>query len=187
MTNKWGRFGRVIVWCHRTDEAYCNWVEKLEKGIGQKWRDLRIYGTIVLSTRSISVDDPLMSELVCLWDNSCNAFFLHEGPVSITMEDVVAITSRSPDGIELSTLETTLLRLRTLAVKKFRQNLVLMMMFLRKMPLKKEAQQDTERSLDMSIFKDDEQSNMEKAVGTPYYISREALKAPIQRSLETTS
>ena len=69
---------------------------------------LRIYETIVLSTRSISVDDHLMSARVCFWDKSCNAFFLHEGPISITMEYVVAITSRSPDGIELSTLETKL-------------------------------------------------------------------------------
>jgi hypothetical protein len=45
---------------------------------------------------------------MCFWDKSCNAFLLPEGMMGITMEDVVAITSCSPVGIELSTLGTDL-------------------------------------------------------------------------------
>ncbi|KAJ6762646.1 hypothetical protein OIU79_023394 [Salix purpurea] len=91
-----------------SDETYCKWVKKLEKRLEQKWRDLRIYEAIMLSTRRISFDSPLMSALMCFWDQSCNAFLLPEGPMGITMEDVVAITSCSPVGIELSTLGTDL-------------------------------------------------------------------------------
>ncbi|KAG5232369.1 trichohyalin [Salix suchowensis] len=97
----------VVGW-HIPDETYCKWVKKLEKRLEQKWRDLRIYEAIMLSTRRISFDSPLMSALMCFWDKSCNAFLLPEGPMGITMEDVVAITSCSPVGIELSTLGTDL-------------------------------------------------------------------------------
>jgi len=106
--HSWCKNSSPIVGWHIPDESYCNWVKKLEKRLGQKWRDLRIYETIMLSTRLISFDGPLMSALMCFWDKSCNAFVLPEGLMGITMEDVVAITSCSPVGIELSTLGTDL-------------------------------------------------------------------------------
>ncbi|KAG6775028.1 hypothetical protein POTOM_018452 [Populus tomentosa] len=106
--HSWCKNSSPIVGWHMPDESYCNWVKKLEKRLGQKWRDLRIYETIMLSTRLISFDGPLMSALMCFWDKSCNAFLLPEGLMGITMEDVVAITSCSPVGIELSTLGTDL-------------------------------------------------------------------------------
>ncbi|KAL9378931.1 hypothetical protein Peur_027413 [Populus x canadensis] len=104
--HSWCKNSSPIVGWHLPDETYCNWVKKLEKRLEQKWRDLRIYEAIMLSTRLISFDSPLMSALMCFWDKSCNAFLLPEGPMGITMEDVVAITSCSPVGIELSTLGT---------------------------------------------------------------------------------
>ncbi|KAL9356044.1 hypothetical protein Peur_049297 [Populus x canadensis] len=106
--HSWCKNSSPIVGWHIPDESYCKWVKKLEKRLGQKWRDLRIYETIMLSTRLISFDGPLMSALMCFWDKSCNAFLLPEGMMGITMEDVVAITSCSPVGIELSTLGTDL-------------------------------------------------------------------------------
>ncbi|KAB5529200.1 hypothetical protein DKX38_019281 [Salix brachista] len=106
--HSWCKNSSPVVGWHIPDETYCKWVKKLEKRLEQKWRDLRIYEAIMLSTRRISFDSPLMSALMCFWDKSCNAFLLPEGPMGITMEDVVAITSCSPVGIELSTLGTDL-------------------------------------------------------------------------------
>lgn len=106
--HSWCKNSSPVVGWHIPDETYCKWVKKLEKRLEQKWRDLRIYEAIMLSTRRISFDSPLMSALMCFWDQSCNAFLLPEGPMGITMEDVVAITSCSPVGIELSTLGTDL-------------------------------------------------------------------------------
>ncbi|CAK7340624.1 unnamed protein product [Dovyalis caffra] len=80
--------------------------EKFEKRLGPEWRDLRIYETIILSTRLISFDGPLITALACFGDISCNDFLLPEGPIGIRMEDVLAITSFSSVSIELSTLDT---------------------------------------------------------------------------------
>jgi hypothetical protein len=90
---------------HRPDKEFNEWVTRLDAKFKSKWQKLRIREAIFLSTCTISFDYPLMSALLCFWNKSCNVFQLPEGMLSITMEDVAAITNLSPIGIEVSTLE----------------------------------------------------------------------------------
>lgn len=77
---------------------YLNWLNKIEKAKSQTWKDMGIYGLIMLSKVELDYSSPLLVSSLYLWDNTHYTFHLPCGMVTPTLFDIVVITGLKPIG-----------------------------------------------------------------------------------------
>lgn len=85
-------------------KMWINWVDRLEKEKGEKWRNAGIYDAIQLSKIDIPFDKNLLYAALCFWSISSNSFHFNFGMMGPTVLDIVALTGLRPHGEDISAI-----------------------------------------------------------------------------------
>ncbi|XP_059306582.1 uncharacterized protein LOC132058031 [Lycium ferocissimum] len=99
----WQRRKTWKSWPNMTSR-WTDWVDRLEKVKGEKWRTAGIYDAIQLSKIDIPRDSSLLYAALCFWSISSNSFHFNFGMMGPTVLDIVALTGLRPHGEEISAM-----------------------------------------------------------------------------------
>nr|XP_016480680.1 PREDICTED: uncharacterized protein LOC107801805 [Nicotiana tabacum]XP_016480681.1 PREDICTED: uncharacterized protein LOC107801805 [Nicotiana tabacum] len=85
-------------------KTWINWVDRLEKEKGEKWRNAGMYDAIQLSKIDIPLEKNLLYAALCFWSISSNSFHFNFGIMGPTVLDIVALTGLRPHGEDISAI-----------------------------------------------------------------------------------
>ena len=100
---KWGPFSTEIKfepWPFPKSDWF-TWVERMYKGLKDKWEYLGIADAILASKAPIKPDMHLITALISFWLTTSNTFVFSEGFFSPTLMDFSAILSLPIEGISI--------------------------------------------------------------------------------------